>query len=882
MSLQKKIMEEDYTFFLQPKVDLKTGEIVGAEALARGVRSDGSFVMPADFIEEMEENSSILKLDFMIYEKVCAMMRERLDKNLPVVHTSVNLSRRHIVFEDTADRLFAISKKYDISPKYLEIEITERIFLKELEPVAKLINKLHAYGYSISIDDFGSGYSGFNTFRDLQFDVLKLDKTLLDEDEEIRAKNEALFPNIIDACHKVNTHVICEGVETKEQCQYLLRMGCTEAQGFYFSKPIPSEDFYEQYEHLNGKYPLSMIEDTDAVVAKGPMGRGRQEKENFIDRHLYAMIAIFMAVVVGLATLVVFRYYSKGVNREFGDMLIENLDSYGLGQKEQILFQLHNLVDTLEAVSVLEEESAEDHLLHTYINELNNQNSNITYSYATAEEMEIFRKTNILDEERQWSYDQLKSGAYIISDVWQRVSGEYVVACMVPIMRNKTFVGALIGYLDAKILTDVSYFERSDVNVLWSILTDGHGKLIPVQESDERIDSSLNDYLKQQNISEELINQIQNKSLFHQVATVPVGFRDGEPTYVSKINMRYNDWHLIVGVQVQGTSPYSDNIVRITRIGAVFQGIIVAFVGITLFLLALWFKKKHEENRRRYALVEYFSDTVIFEYDCKNDTIYFTPNVHELIQVTGEIQEKFLYSINSHRVFGGDTQLVAQLLRGEITNRQEIRVRLLNAKTEQYGWYLIKFQYVRDSKDRLQTVIGKISDIDIQKRQEEYLLKLSQMDKLTNLENKASAESRINRYLEENCKGSFFMIDIDDFKKINDQSGHITGDATLQYVGECIREIFRGNDVMGRIGGDEFIVFSRKMENKETAIRKAEALLNLFEQAGDKDVASFSASIGVAITPKEKISYKELFNRADKAMYQAKKKGKGCACILEE
>lgn len=253
---QAALREKRYCFYLQPKVNLHTGKIVGAEALARGISADGELVYPDMFIPFLEQNGSIIEMDYLIFSKVCAYLADRLRQGLPVVTISVNLSRLHTQRSNTADILHAVASTYDIPPYLLEFELTETLLLDEFDSVKHLIDALRNYGYKVSIDDFGSGYAGINIWQELNFDILKLDKKFLSSDPKVKPRNDALIPNLIRIADQLQMTVLCEGAETEEQCEYLKGMGCSIVQGYYFSKPLSCENFDKLMEENHGTYPV--------------------------------------------------------------------------------------------------------------------------------------------------------------------------------------------------------------------------------------------------------------------------------------------------------------------------------------------------------------------------------------------------------------------------------------------------------------------------------------------------------------------------------------------------------------------------------------------------------------------------------------------------
>lgn len=252
---QAALRKKRYCFFLQPKVNLHTGQIIGAEALARSITEDGQMMLPDQFIPFLERNGSIIEMDYLMCRKVCEYLADRIRQGLPVVAISVNLSRLHASYENTAEVLHAMVSSYHIPPYLLEFELTETLLLKGLKSMKHLIDALRGYGYKVSIDDFGSGYTGTNIWQELNFDILKLDKKFLSTDPKVKQRNDALIPNLIKIANQLQTTVLCEGVETAVQCKYLEKMGCHLVQGYYFSEPVPCKTFDKLLVQNHGMVP---------------------------------------------------------------------------------------------------------------------------------------------------------------------------------------------------------------------------------------------------------------------------------------------------------------------------------------------------------------------------------------------------------------------------------------------------------------------------------------------------------------------------------------------------------------------------------------------------------------------------------------------------
>lgn len=185
----------------------------------------------------------------------------------------------------------------------------------------------------------------------------------------------------------------------------------------------------------------------------------------------------------------------------------------------------------------------------------------------------------------------------------------------------------------------------------------------------------------------------------------------------------------------------------------------------------------------------------------------------------------------------------------------------------------MRFLYVR-TKGVPTSVVGKIVDIDNLKQREDKLLEIAETDGLTGFFNKVSVAKQVREQLESVPAGSLFMIDIDDFKKVNDTYGHFTGDKTLRLLAEEIRSAFGENGVFGRVGGDELIVFSSDCKDRSAAKARGDKLLKRIAKVAEKDSAFPFISIGIAVCPADGTTFEELFLAADRAMYEAKRQGK--------
>lgn len=235
------IENEEIKVYYQPVIRVETGEICGYEALVRWISSDMGFLSPADFIDTLEQFHLIHRLDSFVIKRVCADYQKLKEENVPLVPVSVNLSRLDFELCDIFSIIENAREKYKVPMNMIDLEITESALNDNSNFLKTECERLHDQGYSIWIDDFGSGYSSLNTLTEYPFDVLKLDMVFLRSYDKNK-KTGLLIEYIIKGALGMDISPLTEGVETKEHFEFLKSIGCVRAQGYYFSKPQPIQE----------------------------------------------------------------------------------------------------------------------------------------------------------------------------------------------------------------------------------------------------------------------------------------------------------------------------------------------------------------------------------------------------------------------------------------------------------------------------------------------------------------------------------------------------------------------------------------------------------------------------------------------------------------
>ncbi len=242
--MYQALMNKEFKVYYQPKVYVQDEKLYGAEALVRW-EHNGKMVPPSEFIPLFEKNKFILKLDVYVFEQVCSDMKKWKEKygKEPVI--SVNVSREHFLDEHFLEKYMLIATKNGINTNKIDLEITESATVEAGIDIIEIMNKMKKLGFLISIDDFGTGYSSLSTLQDMPADILKIDKSFVDR---IGKNEKNMIDYILTMAKELKLTTIAEGVETKEQRDYLLEKGCDIIQGYYYAKPMPEEEFEEYME----------------------------------------------------------------------------------------------------------------------------------------------------------------------------------------------------------------------------------------------------------------------------------------------------------------------------------------------------------------------------------------------------------------------------------------------------------------------------------------------------------------------------------------------------------------------------------------------------------------------------------------------------------
>lgn len=343
--------------------------------------------------------------------------------------------------------------------------------------------------------------------------------------------------------------------------------------------------------------------------------------------------------------------------------------------------------------------------------------------------------------------------------------------------------------------------------------------------------------------------------------------------YTAWAPVSYNNWRI-----VQFSLSPNVNIERTSMMQTVVM--LVSLVICAVLAALMWRQRaRMAKERMRYAVLAEFKDTLLFEYNCEDDSLEFTSNALDTLEIENSRMSGVLMGDGSLSVFHPeDVVNVRNALKNAVNmlpdQVEHDRIRL-KGRDGNYRWYRSQYKAVFGSEDRVVQVIGTLTDISVQIDREKELREQARQDPLTGLYNRAGVKM-INARLEQISRGVLFMMDLDDFKSINDNYGHAAGDKLLTAIGRILTETFRTDDIVARVGGDEFVAFLSGSDSKITAEQKGQELLERVRTLRIEGIDTVaSVSIGAASAPGCGRTYEALSAVADEALYQVKNHGKG-------
>ena len=598
----------------------------------------------------------------------------------------------------------------------------------------------------------------------------------------------------------------------------------------------------------------------------------------------HAAAFLTFCFVLALTASGVFYNQRGKLAGEFGNMVAANLTSYTQAQKRYLNSSITDAWNTLKGISGLVEQIVPEYTedsLNEYLDQLNLQNRDYMIEYLSLKELER-RLRNQQAAERDWTlFRKIEQGTGVVSDIWdwKKAGNQSVFTVAEPVWKNGKVIGVLQTRLEPLTITEqvpeASAFTRSSTLI---VRRDG---TILASENHNRGDISTGNLfvsVKTSGITDEVVRQMEE--CFYGDGSDSFMFEGkGDSYYFSWDYLGYNEWYIVNFVRSPDVAIHYENILKELIYASLFLIGLTAVLGGGIVVLFLHYRRSLDFETKKYGLLAEFSDTALFEYDRRKDILEFTNNARRILMLDElRISHVMGKKIRTDLFLQEDRKVMEDMLRSRTgsweDNIQYAELRLKSISGE-YHWFGCHYKTITSDTGTVVKVVGKLADISRQRSREQELREQAMRDVLTGIYNKAG-ERLIDRMVKEKGQGLFLMLDLNDFKSINDTMGHAAGDAILTEMGRVLKGDCRENDIVARIGGDEFVMFLPGVFDRQTGKRKIGEIQESLRtvRISTWGIRGIKASIGAALCPEDGMDYGTLYKAADEAMYQAKEQSK--------
>lgn len=840
---------EQFAVYFQPKYNVKSRLPVGAEALVRWEHPEKGMISPGKFIPIFEKNGFITKLDYFVWNRVCFMLRGWLDEGEKPNPVSVNVSRVNLFNPNIVPIICDLVDSYEVPRELLQLELTESAYADATLAMKDKVQKLREEGFQVLMDDFGSGYSSLNVLKDIEVDVLKIDMRFF-ETSEIGGRGENIVASVVRMAKWLDIPTIAEGVEKEEQVEFLKNIGCEYVQGYYFAKPMPAYAYNSIACASNGFEKLNKKAfDTNQIFAMDA------EMENFVSDSTQA-IAIYEYDQETLEILRVNNAYYELMGYDDRYIRANNLlDVLEEKTKKVIKDSLDEAVQTKGTVGCEYEKVLSSgkrvwlHLKLKYINSIEGRNIIIgTHMDITSEKQveDSFNKyvyalqsATMFDESKEESIlivDDLEFNRNILREmmkdqykIYEASNGREALEIL---EEHSTEIRLILLDIVMPVMDGREFLAIKNKNLMFRDIA----VIIITAEEDTQmqlnmLESGVNDYITKPFIKESVLRRINN---------------------VLDYNNRFRDM----------MHEYSKIAKKLSVKNSIYDTIlIVDDSDLNRAIMKDIFKNEFtvlEATNGEEALI------VIQQYNYRVDVI--------LLDLFMPVMDgvEFL-NLKKQNEMMADIPVV--VITADDTVAQQVNVLELGASD-----YVVKPIVADILIRRVNNVMESRYQYKKMLKQYYNVVEQTTADPLTHLYSKSTAEEMIMRIIKENpdkCH-ALIVMDVDDFKELNDEYGHSYGDVILINLADRMKKFFRTGDVLARANGFQFCMFMQDVPSAVIAEKKCQELLvEIAKMRIGKKQISVTCSLGIAIAENRPMKFGDLYERAEVALNEAKKLGKG-------
>lgn len=844
---------EQFSVYFQPKYNVKSRQPVGAEALVRWEHPEMGMISPGKFIPIFEKNGFITKLDYFVWNRVCFMLRGWLDAGETPNPISVNVSRVNLFNPNIVRIICDLVDSYNIPRALLQLELTESAYADATLAMKEKVQTLREEGFQVLMDDFGSGYSSLNVLKDIEVDVLKIDMRFF-ESSDVDGRGENIVASIVRMAKWLDIPTIAEGVEKEEQVEFLKNIGCEYVQGFYFAKPMPAYAYNSiacAADVANKLYKKDF--DTNQIFAMDT------EMENFVSDSTQA--------------IAIYEY-----DQETLEIIRVNNAYYELMGYDDRYMRANNLLE------VLEEKSRK--VIKNSLDEAVQTKGTVGCEYEKV----------LNSGKRVWLHLKLKyinsiEGRNIIIGTHMDITSEkqvedsfnkYVYALQSATMYDKSKE-------DSILIVDDLEFNRS---LLREMMQDqyriyeaanGRDALEILEEHASEIRLILLDIVMPVMDGKEFLN-IKNKNLmFRDIAVIIITAEEDTQMQLNMLESGVNDYI---------TKPFmKESVLR--RINNVleynnrFRDMMYEYSRIS---------KKLSAKNSMYDTILIVDDSdlnrAIMRDIFKNDfTVLEATNGEEALTIIQQynyrvdviLLDLFMPVMDGVEFLNlkKDNEMMADIpvvvITADDTVAQQVNVLELGASD-----YVVKPIVADILMRRVNNVMESRYQYKKMLKQYYNVVEQTTADPLTHLYSRSTAEEMVMRIIKENPEKchALIVMDVDNFKELNEEHGHSYGDVVLINLADRMKKFFRTGDVLARATGYQFCMFMQDVPSAKVAENKCQELLHQISKMriGKKQI-TVTCSLGIAIAENRPMKFADLYERAEVALLEAKRIGKGQAML---
>lgn len=949
-SMSTVLEREEFLPYYQPKVDALTERVIGAEALVRWQHPEKGCLLPREFLPFYEKNGFIVRIDLFIFEQVCRDIQRWMRAGVPVVPVSVNFSRRHMRDLRLPLKLKEIVDAYGVPTNLLEIEITETEELDNVESAVEFVNALKKSGFGVSIDDYGTGYSSVSFLQQMPLDVLKLDRTfIINAMKSDKARD--VMQSLVTSMHNNGIKIMCEGLETKEQRDFVISLNCRFIQGYLYSVPLPSQA-YEDYLYRHGTDMLDGLEFVPASQFQKEHWTGVDDFLNRVlptwivawhERAEFPIYYISQSFLEGMGySELEFKIATEGnyINWVHPDdqlQLLEQLEHYKDSARDfSLQYRLRRGDGSYVWIQEVCKRVVTDHGEEVVLGICKDITDMVTLQMERGhlvdmipggvgtmlfaeDRLQIKQATPRFYEAIGFTQEELKAIGDDLYGIIYRQDVSRVMSSLNQLWEQRSTLCKLrfrIQYMDRSIHW-VSM--RGAITHFWS---DRRITAIIYNSDDEILREQSAELTRTKlELALELTGQavfeydVQSMTVYSHRGFSFFGIKDGEIIDVPNDLIRSGFIH---PEDVDRLKQVHQQIVagkqRISykiRVQSNRSNPDAAYMWIRVNMNTIYDEDHHpvravgvleditpqkrfenafrQEAQYRRAFTE--SSLMAYEVNLTSDTIDRITGSRgfRLEEIRQQMEHPDIYSellakAAPFLVVADDCErFLSELSRENLlvsyqrgSYEKELEYRRLTPEGEQY-WNAVLVYLVLDQLSGDVMGYAYHRDISERKEAEKGLINQAARDPLTGIYNRMTAEQLIKDVFtcKENhgCIQAFLMLDLDDFKAVNDTYGHHVGDKYLVRLAEILTAHLRKGDIAARMGGDEFAVLLKNLPDEETAAAVGERIAQAVSEVGKEleiDVVT-SVSIGIAIAPRQGNDFESLYCCADEAMYDAKK-----------